>query len=72
MPAVAFNQDIGGWDVSKVIGTMDAMFWIGSNFNQDISSWDVGNVVTMTNMFREATSFNQDISAIGTFLMSLT
>jgi surface protein len=32
-------------------------------FNGDISSWDVSNVVSMPNMFSNATSFNIDISS---------
>ena len=29
-----------------------------SKFNQNIGPWDVGNVVSMNNMFKEATDFN--------------
>ena len=58
--ASAFNQDIVGWDVSKVT-TMANMFWGASAFNQDIGEWDVSNVTQMTYMFYSALAFNQDI-----------
>ena len=40
--ALAFNQDIGNWDVSN--GTdFSYMFYRANVFNQDIRSWDVSN-----------------------------
>jgi len=59
--ATAFNQDIGGWDVSNVV-TMSQTFQGATSFNQDIGSWDTSNVTSMDNMFRGAFNFNQDIS----------
>jgi surface protein len=44
--AEAFNQDISGWDVSKVTNMRD-MFEDAYAFNQDIGSWDVGKVTDM-------------------------
>ena len=38
--ATAFNQDIGDWDVSRVV-YMNDMFLGASAFNQDIGDWDV-------------------------------
>ena len=55
-----FNQDISGWDTSNVTN-MSAMFF-GSSFNQDISGWDTSLVTNMNSMFKNAASFNQDLS----------
>jgi surface protein len=42
LPAIsdAFNQDIDGWDVSKVTD-MSGMFHSADTFNQSIDSWKV-------------------------------
>ena len=56
----AFNQPIGGWDVSSVTN-MYAMFYNATAFNQDIGSWDVSSVTGMSFMFFGATAFNQPI-----------
>ena len=37
---MAFNQPIGGWDVSKVTN-MSYMFYGASAFNQDLSKWQI-------------------------------
>ena len=55
--ATAFNQDIGLWDVSGIVG----MSSVYHPFNQDIRSWNVSGVTIMGSMFSGATAFNQDI-----------
>ena len=37
--AIAFNQDLSGWDVSNVTN-MNSMFSDAIAFNQDLSGWD--------------------------------
>ena len=71
--AIAFDQDIGGWNTSKV-ENMARMFkgWedVGGNitttiFNQNINEWDVSNVTDMEGMFNWNTSFNQALNGWG-------
>lgn len=60
--ASQFNQNIGGWDVSKVTD-MSGMLYTNTSFNQDLNNWDVSNVANMELMFTYAMSFNGDISS---------
>lgn len=46
----SYNQDISGWDVSKVT-SMSEMFSFTSAFNQSLNSWNTGNVTDMWAMF---------------------
>ena len=58
--AESFNQDLSGWDVSRVT-YMGAMFRAATSFNQDLSNWDVSRVVDMQGMFAHASSFQQTL-----------
>ena len=52
--ASAFNQDISGWDVSKVT-IMCSMFRGASAFNQDISGWNVSKLTNTSCIIFDAT-----------------
>ena len=60
--AIAFNQDISGWDVSND-KSMSYMFRSAESFDQDISTWNTGSVTSFHSMFRSALNFNHDLSA---------
>jgi len=55
--AIAFNQDISGWQVYNVTN-MNSMFQNASKFNQNIGNWNVSKVTTMIYMFYGARAFN--------------
>ncbi|MFK7813671.1 MAG: BspA family leucine-rich repeat surface protein, partial [Maribacter sp.] len=59
--ATAFNQDISGWDVSK-LSTFANMFNNATSFNQPIGNWTTSSVNNTFTMFNSATAFDQDIS----------
>ena len=56
--AVAFDQYIGAWDVSKVTD-MRLAFSGASAFNQPIGDWDVSPTTAKTDMFFYAAAFDQ-------------
>ena len=55
----SFNEDITGWDVSKVTN-MNHMFSNASSFNQPVGDWNVSSVTNMYFMFA-GSSFNQPV-----------
>ena len=59
--ALAFNQDISQWKVSKVTD-MSCMFCGASSFNQPLNDWNVSNVSSTNGMFYNASSFNQPLN----------
>jgi hypothetical protein len=58
-----FNQDITGWDVTKVT-SMNNMFNSSQSFNQNLSSWVLTNCTTALRMFFLADNFNQDLGSM--------
>ena len=67
--ANSFNQDISGWDVSKVV-TMEFMFYNATSFNIDISSWDISSVLSMINFMTGKSSANYNTSYYDNILNS--
>jgi surface protein len=55
--AVAFNQNIGSWNVSSVTN-MQSMFNSASAFNQDLSGWCV-----QSNFASEPTNFKSSANS---------
>jgi surface protein len=50
--ATTFNQNISGWDTSKIVN-MAFMFY-GSKFNGDISNWQISHNTDRTQMFKNS------------------
>ena len=48
-----FNQDISGWNTSKITSSsgMSGMFQDADEFNQDISTWCVSSIATKPTNF---------------------
>jgi surface protein len=63
--ASKFNQNIGGWDVSKVenMGGMLRLALVFNNGGSDtIKDWVTSSLTSVTNLFRDCSSFNQPLS----------
>ena len=58
---LSFNQDISGFDTSKVTN-MRNMFYGANSFNQSLATFDTSIVTTMYRMFRNANSFKQSLA----------
>jgi len=54
------QEDLSRWDTSAVT-TMRGMFYGASSFDGDISAWNTAAVFDLNQMFKGATSFNQDL-----------
>jgi surface protein len=59
------NMDFTAQDVPVLLGSVAAFFRGCSSLvgNPSINKWNVGNVTNFSNMFQNASSFNQDIGA---------
>ena len=61
----AFNQNIGGWDLSNA-NSIASMFDGNTAFNNggssSIGNWNVSKVINFTFAFNGASAFNQDLS----------
>ena len=60
--ANVFNQDLSGWDTSKLTN-MSEMFYLAEDFDGDISSWDTSQVTDMRYMFDIAHVFNGNVGS---------
>jgi surface protein len=63
--ATNFNQELSTWDVSNVLH-LGHMFDGATAFNKPLNNWDVSNVDEFFGfefIFRNASSFNQDLSS---------
>ena len=65
LQAGAFNQNIGGWRLTKAT-SLASMFKSASLFNNGgsntIDGWDVSAATSLASMFQGAVAFNQDIA----------
>ena len=64
--AAAFNQPIGGWDVSNVYD-FENILYNATSFNQDISSWNISNTSSVSDMlsnsFLSTTNYNKALNS---------
>ena len=66
-----FNEDISGWDVSKVFD-FERMFYNAETFDQDLNKWEISHTRELKyareQMFDNATAFNQNNRKRPTYL----
>ncbi|MDR9391821.1 MAG: BspA family leucine-rich repeat surface protein, partial [Trueperaceae bacterium] len=60
--ATAFDQELGGWDVSNVTD-LTRTFAGATAFRAGVAAWDVGNVTSTNATFEGATAFDEDLGA---------
>ena len=57
-----FNADIGGWDMSSLVGAgLKDAFFNCQKFNADLSSWSTGVLTNMESAFENCFLFNSDL-----------
>jgi surface protein len=59
--AIAFNQDITGWNTAS-FRNLQGMFRGASSFNQPIGGWNISGATNLNSAFTNATSFNQPLN----------
>ena len=59
--AVAFNQDVSGWDFTNIT-YLGSLFNGATSFNQPLNSWTMTTITDISSMFVGATSFNQPLN----------
>jgi Mycoplasma protein of unknown function, DUF285 len=61
--AVSFNGDVASFDTANVV-RMDSMFSGATVFNQaSVARWNVSKVTNFAETFKDALSFNQNLSS---------
>ena len=58
--ATAFDQDVNGWDVSRVTN-MGLLFHSATTFNVLLGDWQVQSVTNFSSMFEGASSFSHNM-----------
>ena len=65
----SFSANLSSWDVSNVVDFQNAFVIFGSGVNppstpfSGLGSWDMGSAITISNMFRNQSNYNDDLSS---------